>query len=74
MINDGKSYQEISHFLDIAYTTVAYWAVHGDPDNIKSFIDERSQGNFRKVTPEYEEILLETIEREPEEYGYEFGC
>lgn len=73
LINDGKSYQEISHFLDIAYTTVAYWAVHGDPDNIKSFVDERSQGNFRKVTPEYEKILLETIEKEPGEYGYEFG-
>jgi transposase len=73
LINDGKTYQEVSEFLDIAYTTVAYWSVHGDPDNIKTFTDERSQGSFRKVTPEYEEILLETIEKEPGEYGYEFG-
>ena len=29
LMNDGKTYQEISDFLDIAYTTVAYWAVHG---------------------------------------------
>ncbi|MCP2731168.1 helix-turn-helix domain-containing protein [Limnofasciculus baicalensis] len=73
LINDGKNYQKVSEFLDIAYTTVAYWSVHGAPDNIKSFTDERSQGSFRKVTPEYEKILLDTIEKEPEEYGYEFG-
>ena len=73
LINDGKTYQEISKFLDIAYTTVAYWAVHGDPDKLDSFSDERSQVNFRKVTPEYEKILLETIDKTPEEYGYDFG-
>ena len=33
LINDGKTYQESSKFLDIAYPTVAYWAVHGNPDN-----------------------------------------
>ena len=33
LINDGKTYQEVSKFLGIAYPTVAYWAVHGDPDN-----------------------------------------
>jgi transposase len=59
--------------LQIAYTTVAYWAVHGDPDNLDSFLDKRRIGNFRKLTPEYEKILLETIEKSPEEYGYEFG-
>jgi len=73
LINDGKTYHEISDFLEIAYTTVAYWAVHGDPDNLESFSDERSQGNFRKVTPHYEKLLLEIIEKAPEEYGYDFG-
>ena len=73
LMNDGKTYQEISDFLDIAYPTVAYWAVHGDPDNLESFLDGRREGNFRKVTKEYEELLLEVIEKEPTEYGYEFG-
>ena len=73
LINDGKTYQEISNFLGIAYTTVAYWAVHGDPDNLESFLDGRRKGNFRKVTKEYEDLLLEVIEKEPGEYGYEFG-
>jgi transposase len=73
LINDGKTYQEISNFLDIAYPTVADWAVHGDPDNLESFLDGRREGNFRKVTKEYEELLLEVIEKAPEEYGYEFG-
>ncbi|NJN11699.1 MAG: IS630 family transposase [Richelia sp. RM1_1_1] len=73
LMNDGKTYQEISIFLGIAYTTVAYWAVHGDPDNLESFLDERRKGNFRKATKEYEELLLEVIEKEPLEYGYDFG-
>lgn len=73
LINDGKTYQEVSNFLEIAYPTVAYWAVHGDPDNLDSFLDGRREGNFRKITPEYEDILLEVIEKEPEELGYEFG-
>ncbi|MEG4293944.1 IS630 family transposase [Microcoleus sp. D2B6] len=73
LINDGKTYRQISEFMEIAYTTVAYWSVHGDPDNLDSFLDKRSPGNFRKVTPEYEQILIKTIEKAPEEYGYEFG-
>ena len=73
LMNDGKTYQEISKFLDIAYPTVAYWAVHGAPDNLDSFLDGRREGNFSKVTKEYEDLLLEVIEKEPAEYGYEFG-
>ncbi|BCL36963.1 IS630 family transposase [Nostoc sp. MS1] len=73
LINDGKTYQEISNFLEIAYPTVAYWAVHGDPDNLESFLDGRREGNCRKVTKEYENLLLEIIEKDPVENGYEFG-
>jgi transposase len=41
--------------------------------NLDSFLDKRSPRNFRKVTPEYEQILRDTIEKAPEEYGYKFG-
>jgi len=73
LVNDGKTYQEISEFLDISYPTVAYWAVHGEPDKLESFLDGRREGNFRKVTKKYEDLLLEIIDKEPKEYGYEFG-
>ena len=73
LINDGKTYQEIAKFLGISYPTLAYWAVHGDPDKMESFIDGRSQGNFRKATPKYEEVLLEVVEKKKLEYGYEFS-
>ena len=53
LINDGKTYREISKFMEIAsYTTVAYWSVHCDPDNLDSFLDKKSPVNFREVTPE----------------------
>ncbi|WP_013334730.1 IS630 family transposase [Gloeothece verrucosa] len=73
LMDDGKTYHEISQFLGIAYRTVAYWAIHGDPDNLESFIDKRNQGNFKKVTDEYINLLLAVIEKNPEELGYEFG-
>lgn len=73
LINEGKTYQEISNFLDLSYPTVAYWAVRGEPDNLESLLDGRREGNFRKVTKEYEDLLLEVVEKEPGEYGYEFG-
>ncbi len=73
LINDGKTYQKIAKFLGISYPTVADWAVHGGPAKMESFIDGRSQGIFWKATPKYEEVLLEVVEKEPLEYGYEFG-
>jgi transposase len=54
LMNDGKTYQEIAKFIGISYPTLADWAVHGNPDKMESFIDGRSQGNFRKATPKYE--------------------
>ena len=58
LMNDGKTYQEISHFLGRAYPTVAYWALHGDPDNLQSLREQREEGNFRKATKASEELLL----------------
>jgi transposase len=31
------------------------------------------KGNYQKVTEEYVKLLLEIIEKEPEELGYDFG-
>ncbi|MBD0263343.1 MAG: IS630 family transposase [Tolypothrix sp. Co-bin9] len=73
LINEGKTYQEISEFLGCGYRTVAYWCVHGDPDDIESLHDERAKGNHQKVTEEYIELLMQVIEKEPSELGYEFG-
>ena len=73
LMNDGKTYQEISEFLGCGYRTVAYWCVHGDPDHIELLHDERKKGNHQKVTKEYIELLMQIIEKEPSELGYEFG-
>ncbi len=32
--NDGKTQQEISKFLGFSPRKVAYWCMHGDPDNL----------------------------------------
>ena len=71
--NDGKTYEEIANFIGCGYRTVAHWCVHGDPDNLESLKDKRQQGNYRKATEQYIELLLETVEKPPKELGYEFG-
>jgi transposase len=73
LMNDGKTYREISDFIGCSERTVVYWCVHGDPDNLESLRDGREQGNYQKVTPVYIQLLMETIEKTPDELGYEFG-
>ena len=71
--NDGKTYEEIANFIGCGYRTVAHWCVHGDPDNLNSLRDKREQGNYRKATEEYIELLQNVVEKNPSEFGYEFG-
>jgi transposase len=71
--NDGKTIKEIAEFIGCSPRTVAYWCVHGNPDDLDSLRNKREQENYRKITPEYLKILLETLEKEPSELGYEFG-
>lgn len=73
LLNDGKTQAEIAKFLGCSLRKVAYWCVHGDPEKLESLQDERMQGNYRKATDEYITLLLETIEQEPQELGYDFG-
>jgi Transposase and inactivated derivatives len=73
LMNDGKTYREISDFIGCSERTVVYWCVQGDPDNLESLRDGREQGNYQKATLIYIQLLMETIEKAPEELGYEFG-
>lgn len=73
LANDGKTQQQIADFIGCSLRTVGYWFIHGDPDNLESFRDGRSNGNNQKSTPEYIDLLLKIVEIEPTELGYEFG-
>ena len=71
--NDSKNQQEIADFVGCSLRKVAYWCVHGDANNLESLKDERMEGNYKKATTEYINKLMEVIDKEPEELGYEFG-
>lgn len=71
--NDGKTQQEIANFLGCSLRKVAYWCSHGDPDNLESLHNKRESESYRKATKEYVELLLNIIEKAPQELGYEFG-
>ncbi|GGA30376.1 helix-turn-helix domain-containing protein [Okeania sp. KiyG1] len=71
LLNDGKTYSEISAFIGCSYRTVAYWCVHGDPDQLDSLRDRREHGNFRKATEEYIQLLIEVSKKSPHQLGFE---
>jgi transposase len=71
--NDGKPQHEVAKFLGCSPRTVAYWCMHGDPDDLKTLHNKREYEHHRKATPEYIELLLKTIEQLPADLGYEFG-
>jgi transposase len=73
LMNDGKTYAQISEFLGCGMRTVVYWCVHGEPDNINSLKAQREKGNHTKATQKYIQLLMETIEKLPNQLGYEFG-
>jgi transposase len=73
LLNDGKTQAEIAEFIGCSLKKVSRWCVRGDADNLESLKDKRMEGNYQKATQQYQEMLLETIEKEPEELGYEFG-
>ena len=72
LIEDGKAQSKIAEFLGCSVNKVSYWCLKGDPDNLESLIDERMKGNHKETTDKYIEILLETIEVEPQKLGYDF--
>jgi len=71
--NDGKTYEAIVDFIGCSYRSVAHWCICGNPDDLESFKDQRSKGNYRKATDAYIEQLLVVVEQSPSELGYEFG-
>ena len=73
LLNNGNTQAQTAELIGCSLRKVAYWSIHGDPENLDSFKDDRMRGNYRKATEEYINLLLEIIEVEPEKYGYEFG-
>ena len=71
--NDGKPQHEIAKFLGCSPRTVAYWCMHGDPDNLDTLHNKREYEHYRKATTEYIELLLETVDKKPSDLGYDFG-
>ena len=73
LLNNANTQAQTAELIGCSLRKVAYWSIHGDPENLDSFKHDRMKGNYRKATEEYINLLFEIIEVEPEKYGYEFG-
>src|SRR4028118_530905 len=71
LLNNGNTQAQTAELIGCSLKKVAYGSIHGTPENLDSFKDDRMKGNYRKATEEYINLLLEIIEVEPEKYGYE---
>ncbi len=49
LLNDGKTQPQIAYFIGCSVRKVAYWSLHGDPDNLDSLKDKRMEGNHKKA-------------------------
>jgi hypothetical protein len=66
LLKDGKTQYKIAEFLGCSVNKISYWCLKGDPDNLESLIDERMNVNHKKATDKYIEILLETLDIDPQ--------
>jgi transposase len=73
LLNYGTTQSKIADFLGWSLNKISYWCLKGHPDNLESLIDERMKENHKKATNKYIEILLVTIEKDPQELGDNFG-
>ena len=74
LLSNGNTQAQTAEVIGCSLRKVAYWSRHAEPEKLDSFKDNRMKGNYRRATTEeYINLLLETIEAEPEKYGYEFG-
>jgi transposase len=69
LLNDGKTQSKIADFLGGSVNKVSYWCLKKKPDHLESLIDESLKGNHKKATDKYREILLETLEKNPQKLG-----
>ena len=72
LLNDGKTQKKIAKFIGCSQNKIGFWCVQGEPDNLESLKDGKMKGNHHKATEKYIEILLKTIDKAPQELGYEF--
>ncbi len=65
LLNDGKTQEAKAELIGCAKKKISYWCVHADVDNLESLKDKRMEGNYKKATPEYIELLLEIVDKDP---------
>jgi hypothetical protein len=50
LLNNGNTQALTAELIGCYPRKVAYWSLHGEPENLDSFQDERMNGNYRKAT------------------------
>lgn len=68
----GKLKFKFPNSLAIHLEQYLNWCIPGNANNLDGLKDKRMEGNYRKATEEYIKILLDTIDKNPQEMGDEF--
>ena len=57
LLNSGNTQAQTAELIGCSLRKIAYWSIHGEPDNLDTFKDNRMKGNYRKATEEYINLL-----------------
>jgi len=71
--NNDITPQEIADSIGSSLRKVAYGSTHRDASQLDSLIVDRIKDTDPKVIKHYIELLIAVIDKEPQDYGYEFG-
>jgi hypothetical protein len=50
LLNNGNIQAQIAELIGCSLRKIACGRIHGDPENLDSFKDDRMKGNYRKAT------------------------
>ena len=57
LLNSGNTQAQTAELIGCSLRKIAYGRIHGAPDNLDSFQDNRMKGNYRKATEKYINLL-----------------
>lgn len=67
----GKKPEEVAEIMMVTAVTINGWWQRYQTKGLEGLANKKAKSYQRKITPMYLKLLEESLEQEPEEYGYE---
>jgi transposase len=72
LLHEGQTPQEVAEVMDVSQPTIYKWHHRWQENGLEGLANRPKSGRPRKADDRYVELLEETIEQDPQEWGYTF--